>query len=630
DIADLNLDTGRIADGAKSDFDIQAIITADKPQAKASVRAKSDFQFELEQKHYVLNGLDAEIKGSLGDLRDADIRLKGNADLKPQARRIALEGLSLVAKGKRAAQDFDVKVDIPKLAVTDKDVAGGKVSGNVKLAEGPRTMTADFSVPSFEGSPQAFKIAALNLDAVIKEAQLEAKAKISGAVSGDIDKLLFTSPQLKLALDGKQGDKAISGTLTTPLQADLKAQTIRLPAIAAAFTLPNPGGGTLKLNANGQATTDLNKQTLSSALKGTLDESSFDIKFGLTKFSPAAYTFDAAIDRIDADRYRSKPASADAGKPGKPAADAPESPIDLSALKTLNASGKMRIGALKVANIKASNVRFDLHAAKGRLEINGLSAALYGGKVAGNLSAAATTPPRFTLRQNLSGIAVGNLLKDAMGKDPIDGKGNVQLDVQTQGATASQLKKALDGNARLELRDGSVRGVNIAKSLRDAKARLNALRGNEAPQSGTASTEEKTDFSELSGSFRIANGVAHNEDLSMKSPLLRLGGSGDVNLGQDRLDYLVKATVVQTLQGQGGPELQALKGLTVPVRLSGPFTAIGWKVDFAGLASGIAKQKIDEKKEEVRGKVKEKIQEELGDRLKGLFGTKKPAEPTQP
>ena len=135
-------------------------------------------------------------------------------------------------------------------------------------------------------------------------------------------------------------------------------------------------------------------------------------------------------------------------------------------------------------------------------------------------------------------------------------------------------------------------------------------------QQGSGSTSEKTDFSELTGSLRIVNGVAHNDDLSAKSPLIRVAGNGDVNIGEDRLDYTVKATVVSTLQGQGGPELQAMKGLTVPVRLTGPLTAIAWKIDFAGLASEVAKQKLDEKKEEV----KEKAKEQLKDRLKGLLG----------
>jgi AsmA protein len=43
----------------------------------------------------------------------------------------------------------------------------------------------------------------------------------------------------------------------------------------------------------------------------------------------------------------------------------PEQPLDLSALKGLNANGSIRVGSLKVANVKASSVRIDIKAANG-------------------------------------------------------------------------------------------------------------------------------------------------------------------------------------------------------------------------------------------------------------------------
>jgi AsmA protein len=615
-VSKLNVDTGKIADRAASKFELSADVKSSKPAADATVTAKSGFTFDLAGKHYALQGIDAGIKGKLLDFTDVLLTLKGDADLKPESSQFAFEGIGFGFEGKQGKQAITVKFEAPKLAATDKAVSGGKLSGQATLTEGARTVGATFSVPSFEGSRDAFKLPALTLDATVKDTGLDATAKLSGALSGNLDKMLFSSPQLSLALDGRQAGNSINGTLTTPLTADMKASTIELPTIAAAFTLPNPAGGTLKLKAGGRAGVDLGKKSANAALKGSLDESNFDAKLGLAKFSPAAITFDIGIDRIDLDRYRS-PAS------GKPAASAPaagasepEKPIDLSALKTLNASGSVRIDSVKVQNLKATALRVGIHAAGGKAAIDPLNASLYGGTVAGSLSATAAETPTFTVKQALTGINIGALLKDAMGKDPIDGKGNVQVDVATSGATVTQMKRTLSGTAKLELRDGAVRGVNVAQIIRDAKARLGAIRGDAPSQTGTGSADQKTDFSELSGSFRIAKGVAHNDDLAIKSPLLRIGGAGDVDVGNDRLDYTVKATVVTSLQGQGGPELQALKGLTVPVRLSGPFTAIGWKIDFAGMAGDMARQKLDEKKEDV----KKNLQNQLQDKLKGLLG----------
>ncbi|MBM3345341.1 MAG: hypothetical protein FJY55_02395 [Betaproteobacteria bacterium] len=123
-----------------------------------------------------------------------------------------------------------------------------------------------------------------------------------------------------------------------------------------------------------------------------------------------------------------------------------------------------------------------------------------------------------------------------------------------------------------------------------------------------ASKADKTDFTELSGSFVIRNGVAHNEDLSAKSPFLRLTGAGDTDIGASQMDYLAKAAIVGTSGGQGAKDLADLRGLTIPVRLSGPFDALKYRIDFAAAATGAVKQQVQEK-------VKEQVQ----DRLKGLF-----------
>ncbi|QDZ29456.1 AsmA family protein [Noviherbaspirillum sp. UKPF54] len=629
ELSDLNLETGKIASGVPSKLKLTSSIKSGKPALDARLALDTGFTMDLEQGRYVFKGLDGKLTGAVLDFRDLVLTLAGNADLKPTGKRFALDDIKFSAAGKRAGEPLEVKLDLPQLAITDTRVSGGKLSGTASLTQAGSAISASFGAPSFEGSPQAFKLPALTVDAALKDARRDVKAKISGAIAGDIDKLLFTSPQLALALSGRQEGSAIDGTLTTPLSANLGAGMIDLSSLLADFTLPNPGGGTFKLKAGGSAHVNLGKETVSAALKGHLDESAFDAKLGLTKFSPAAYTFDIGVDRIDLDRYQAKPAATAAAAP-KP--NAPEKPIDLTALRDLRADGSVRVGALKVKNIRTSNVRFDLHAAGGKLDISPLAANLYGGSVAGALSATASTPARFAVRQSLTGVNVGPLLKDAINKDTLEGKGNVQLDVTTAGGTFSQMMKGLNGTARMELRDGAVRGVNIAQAVRSAKAKIGEIRGDTgsgqpSAQSGQGSAAEKTDFSELSGSFRIANGVAHNDDLSIKSPLMRIGGAGDIDLGAERLDYLVRATVVQSLQGQGGPELQALRGVTVPVRLSGPFAALGWRIDFAGMASELAKQRIDEKKEEVKSKAqkaleeeKAKVQDQLKDQLKGLFG----------
>jgi AsmA protein len=195
------------------------------------------------------------------------------------------------------------------------------------------------------------------------------------------------------------------------------------------------------------------------------------------------------------------------------------------------------------------------------------------------------------VKQVLAGVAVGPLLRDAAQIDTLEGRGAVNVDLSTRGATVAALKKALNGTAAVNLSDGSVKGIDIAGTLRTARTQIQQLRGQQVQAS---SKTEKTDFSELKASFVIKAGVAHNDDLIIKSPLLRVGGRGDIDIGNDRMDYLLKASLVATSKGQGGRGASELGGLTVPVRLTGALASPQWSIDFAGMATDFAKQQLQE------------------------------------
>ena len=112
----------------------------------------------------------------------------------------------------------------------------------------------------------------------------------------------------------------------------------------------------------------------------------------------------------------------------------------------------------------------------------------------------------------------------------------------------------------------------------------------------------------------------------MKSPFLRLAGAGDIDIGNNQMNYLAKATVVGTTAGQGGKETDQLKGLTVPVRVTGPFDKLSYKIEFGNMVADAAKAKVEEKKAEVKQKVEEKkvevqqkVEDKAKDKLKGLF-----------
>jgi AsmA protein len=255
------------------------------------------------------------------------------------------------------------------------------------------------------------------------------------------------------------------------------------------------------------------------------------------------------------------------------------------------------------------------------LRVTQLQGRAWGGQVNATAFADARAS-RVAIKGAANGVNVNALVKDVAAKDWIEGTGRVTVDLDTAGRSVSEMKSRLKGSAALQLRDGAIKGINLAKSLRQAKAAL-TLKQDAAQKANQA---EKTDFSELSASFQIADGVARSRDLDLKSPFLRLGGEGAIDIGRGRIDYVARATVASTAKGQDGADLSALKGLTIPVRLAGPFESLDWKIEWSSVAAGMVTNQLEKKLGEQLG-LKAPAgaasavspQDALRNKLKGLF-----------
>ena len=370
-----------------------------------------------------------------------------------------------------------------------------------------------------------------------------------------------------------------------------------------------------KLALNGRYA--LKPESVALDFTAKLDESTIKGKAAMARAKVAAYEFDLNIDKLNLDRYlaSSEKKQEKKDEPAKPAPKDKEAdaPVDLSGLKGLNAKGKVEIGALQVQGLKLAAVKTEIRAADGRAEVGPHSANLYEGSLAGNLMLDGNAN-RVAVKETLSNIAVGPLLRDFAQQDRLEGKGNVALDVNAAGKTVNAMKSALAGTAKVNLKDGAVKGVDIGAIITKARSALGSQ------QAQAADGKERTDFSELNATFAIKNGVAHNDDLDVKAPLFRVSGAGDIDVAKSAINYVVKAAVVATTKGQGGKERDDLAGLTVPVKLSGPLDAMKYEVDYRAVAGDLAKSKVGGQAKEAIEKNRGKIEDTVRDRLKGLIG----------
>ncbi|HET9699681.1 MAG TPA: AsmA family protein [Burkholderiales bacterium] len=579
-LSGLDLKTGRLASGVPSNLELSVKARANQPKLELDLKAKGGFLFDLEKQHYAVDGMKLEAKGEAAGISKLDASLNGSVSVRPGAGEVTAEKLVLAATGVQAGNNLELKAEAPRLTLTADKASGEKLTVVAKVTGATQTLVAQLALPGVEGTAQAFRTGPMSLD-----------------------------------LDLKRGELAVKAKASSPLSGNLQAKQIALPKLALNLSASGPDlpGKTLSGQLQGSAAVDGAREAAQASLAGRVGDSNLKAKLAVNGFARPAFGFDIDIDQLDLDKYlppRPVAAKAPAGAaPATPATPAREQPLDLSALKGLNATGSLRIGSLKVQNIKSSNVRLDVTAKDGRVDFNPVSANLYQGTLSGSATVNAAGIPSVAARQNLNGVNIAPLLKDAANFENLEGRGNVALDVTTQGATAGAMKKALNGTAAIHLADGAYRGINIAETIRTAKAALGAVKGKPQAQTQAANTSQKTDFTEMKASFQIRNGVAHNEDLSMKSPLLRLAGAGDIDIGNDAINYLARATVVSSSKGQGGAEADQLKSVTVPVKLTGPLGAPKYEIDYGALATEAAKQEVEKKAGEF-----------LQRKLPGLFG----------
>ncbi len=614
----LELKTGRIAPQGRTPVAFSTNFSSTKPAAQGETRIKGDLDIDLvnnafgaqdletfvkgtidkrvvdvtarlgQAKYDAASGaisvtkLDATAKGTFGTVALDDSRVLAPAlAFDPVRKVLSVGGLDVSAKGKLGADAFEARLAAPRIEVDENKASGDRVQANLKLVAAAATAPGG-----------------------------EAKLVLEG-ISGNARQLAIG----KLAIDGhvQQAARRVVVALASSASASIDAQTFALAKLTGTVDVEDPAipQKTVKLPITGAFAIDVKKEVVDARFTTKFDETTLATGFGVRGFASPRVTFDAGADKFDVDRYFPPPKPG----PGNDSADPREDPkVDLSALRNLNVAGEARVAQLKARGIKANDVQLVVRIANGRLDVAPLTAALYGGRLRATANAAAAGN-RIGVDANLEGISIGPLLRDALDRDILEGTGNVKLAVTTAGATVGGLKRGLNGSGSFALRDGAIKGVNLAAKLREARSFLSARK----EDSARASSSEKTDFSELTASFTIKDGVATGNDLDGKSPLLRLAGAGKVDLGAGTLDYTAKVAVVGTLKGQDGRDVSELRGVTIPVRLYGPFEKLAYTIDWGSVAQEALKAKATE---QLKQKVAPQLQEQrdkLKDQLKGLL-----------
>ncbi|MES9972173.1 MAG: AsmA family protein [Candidatus Thiodiazotropha sp.] len=432
----------------------------------------------------------------------------------------------------------------------------------------------------------------------------------------DLHELQFSAGKLKLS--GRlQGE----GIQTNPsFKGDLNLAEFNLREWMEQFGLPVPETADKEVLQSLHITSDFNASPDQLVLKNLLlelDQTKLKGEFEMVNFESPAYIFNLTMNSINLDRYL--PPQAESGSAPKRQAKggAENEPLfPNEVLRKMRLDGTLRIDSMVMSGLHAEAIQLKVRGRDGKLNLDHEVGRFYDGLMKGDVQLDVTGErPAVKLNQKVSRILSGPLLLDLTGKDTLLGSGDLEMQLTSRGNTIKQLKRGLNGAFSFDFRDGAVKGFNLAKMIRDTKAKLKG--------EGTMvlNEPEQTDFSELNGRATIVNGVVNNQSLLAKSPYLRLEGSGKAYLLEERLKYTVRPVIVNTPTGQGGEALEELVGIPIPVKIKGNWNNPDFSVQLSKILEeqqkAKLKKKFDDKVDEKIGeKLEEKVPDELKDKLK--------------
>lgn len=281
--------------------------------------------------------------------------------------------------------------------------------------------------------------------------------------------------------------------------------------------------------------------------------------------------------------------------------------FDASSLNAMDAEVTLSADTLIAPPWQAQGVALHATLQNGSASLDINRAKLFGGAMQGLI----TLTPRknaLSVSTNLdaSNIQIEPFLKTLNDDSRISGTGAFKLTFSGTGSNQAELISSVDGHGSIMIRDGAIKGVNLAQMARNIKSAFTA-------QNPGA---QQTDFAELGGTYTISNGVISNQDLAMKAPFVRLKGSGIIHLPDYTIHYRLVPELVETSKGQGGKDKT---GIAVPILVSGSLDNPQFAPDLQNIIEEAIKDP-EKFKENIQG-VKEGLKEhkqELKDIRKDL------------
>ena len=241
-------------------------------------------------------------------------------------------------------------------------------------------------------------------------------------------------------------------------------------------------------------------------------------------------------------------------------------PIDLSALKSADATIDIAIGELNLGKATLKQVSGKVALANSDLTISPFKANLGDATMQGDVKLNATSSPaQYNVTFKAPGVDVATLLQ-MMGMDAfMSGKGDADIELSGSGNSPHEMAASANGQIIVTAAGGQISSA-AAGGIAQGLAQIFAP-GNGNPTLNCVATR-----------FNVTNGIGKDNGMLADSSASTVAGAGGFNLGAETVDLTLNAK----------PKLVNTAGYLPAMTISGSLAAPKIGIDAAGTAQNVA------------------------------------------
>lgn len=522
-LTQLGLHTGSLRNAIPGNLQLHGVARA---AGDEEVKVKVEAHYTLKEQLAAgqLDHLHIQLDGDTLGLKGASCNLDSNTLVwQMGGNKLDLAGASLRLRGALGEQALEFSGDLASLARDGAGLDGKDWKTNLVVRKLDRETRLHADIPALSKTQDGFQAAVFHTSVEQRSGKQGLNFKADGPMNVDFTHGVLTLP-------------------TTQGMLDLESTLLR--------------GGKASLPLKGKVVwhraTDKQASSTELALSVFSGKDSLDLNGSLQQFWPLRGQMDASTAHLDLDRLLTPSGLQDG------LANA------LPTLGDASLTGRLNLAQLRAKGFRLNTLKASLSLDQGKLALSGLQADLYSGKLSGDILEELGSG-HFDFKGEFEQIALWPLARDLGRRLPLAGEFSGSHSLSGSFKAGQPMVASLQGAIRWKIQNGSVQGLDMARSLREFHPSIRAGKAT----ARSSSVSENMLITTANSRFVLDNGKLVADSIVASNDWLSLSGSGTADLNSDEIDFSLKTDILPKVAATPARDLIDLRGKPIPIRLKG-------------------------------------------------------------